>query len=65
MSVKGERSSDGEKVKAPTVIVDTGDVHKDLKIKLPDANGGERSKLRHFWPHVELFLRFKQQEIHD
>jgi hypothetical protein len=40
-------------VKAPTIIVDTGDVYKDLNIKLPDAYGGERSKLRHFWLHVE------------
>jgi hypothetical protein len=63
MSVKGERSSGEEMVEAPTVIVDTGDVHKDLKIKLPDAYGGERSKLRHFWLHVELFLGFNSKKF--
>ena len=63
MSVKGERSSGEEMVKAPTIIVDTGDVHKDLKIKLPDTYGRERSKLRHFWLHVELFLGFNSKKF--
>jgi hypothetical protein len=63
MSVKGERSSSEEMVEAPTVIVNTRDVHKDLKIKLPDAYDGEQSKLRHFWLHVELFLGFNSKKF--
>ena len=63
MSVKGERSSGEETVKAPTVIVDIGDVHKDLKIKFPDTYGRERSKLRHFWLHVELFLGINSKKF--
>jgi hypothetical protein len=51
MSVKGERSSGEEIVEAPTVIVDTGDVHKDLKIKLPDAAMRNRSPSIKHAPH--------------
>lgn len=63
MSVKRDHSSGEEMVEAPTVVVDRDDVYKDPNIKLADADGGERSKLRHFWLHAALFLGFKSKKL--
>jgi Zinc knuckle/Retrotransposon gag protein len=58
MSVKGNSSK--EHLVAP--VQSTGDIHKDLKTKLPDTYTGERTKLRHFWLQVELFLGFNDKK---
>jgi hypothetical protein len=47
MSVKGESSG------APA-----GNVHKDIKIPVPEAYHGERSKLKGFLIQVDLYLTF-------
>jgi Retrotransposon gag protein/Zinc knuckle len=61
MSTKGASSSSRETntpSTPPPLIPATGNLHKDLKCKLPDEFTGERSQFRSFFMQVDLYAGF-------
>ena len=62
MSVKGESSKKTEATPEPPKIV-VGNLHKDIKTKLPERYDGNRPGLKAFLTQIELYLGFNSDKF--
>ena len=64
MSVKGESSKRTEATPEPPKVV-VGNLHKDIKTKLPERYDGNRPGLKAFLTQIELYLGFNSDKFNS